>query len=430
MQARATARRIVSLTLAALLATSLPARAVDEFAEPPKPKPDSSKAKVYKPPVAMTPEKSAPVIKPPAKTDVTLPGSKIIPPSSGAVVTKPPATGGGGSTSDGPRRGDGGGRIGTPGTPGATYPPPRGGGGDGRPGGTGDGRPPSEGGGNRNDRNNLVPGIIIGAAAAIAVASLLQSTRSGASQPSQPNPPPDQVVNRLLAEGPIIATAFNMSAFAVRGFVRGNWPLLIDFQQRSEGLAKLQISARDVPEIFEFDLTSACPPPRRCLITMRLPPELFGDQLRPAVIAATATDAKGNATQPEFNVYALGAGPRAVGSVAIDQVTFGPSAISVAAQQSALYRFFSHSDFSNASVEFWKVEDAVDGSRMFLVDDRRVDGGVRKNQWVGMNERRSWDGREREQRVSPGRHKVQVRAWDRVGDWVTALSNDVVTVEQ
>jgi hypothetical protein len=428
MQARTTARQIVSLTLVALFAASLPARAVDEFAEPPKQKPDTSKAKIYKPPVAMTPEKSAPIIKPPAKSDVTAPGSKTPPPSSGAVVTKPPSTGGG--TSDGPRRGDGGGRIGTPGTPGGTYPPPRGGRGDGRPDGTGDGRPPSEGSSGHRDRNNYVPGIIIGAAAALAVASLLTNTQKGTSQSSQPSPPPDQVVNRLLAVGPIIATAFNMSAFAVRGFVRGNWPLLIDFQQRSEGLAKLQISARDVPEIFEFDLTSACPPPRRCLIQMRLPPEIFGDQLRPAVIGATATDAKGNATQPEFSVYALGAGPRAVRSVAIDQVTFGPSAISVAAHQSALYRFFSHSDFSNASVEFWKVEDAVDGSRMFLVDDRRIDGGVRKNQWIGMNERLSWDGREREQRVSPGRHKVQVRAWDRVGDWVTALSNDVVTVEQ
>src|SRR5262245_52533199 len=114
MHARTTARRIVSLTLAALLATSLPARAVDEFAEPPKPKPNTSKAQVYKPPVMMTPEKSAPVTKPPAKTDVTVPGSKVTPPSSGAVITKPPTSGGGGGTSDGPRRGDGGGRVGTP----------------------------------------------------------------------------------------------------------------------------------------------------------------------------------------------------------------------------------------------------------------------------------------------------------------------------
>jgi hypothetical protein len=177
-------------------------------------------------------------------------------------------------------------------------------------------------------------------------------------------------------------------------------------------------------------LSQVCPPPRRCLIQFRLPPEVFGDQRRPAVIAATATDAQGNATQPEFDVFALGAGPRAIGSVAIDQVSFGPSVIRVADGQQALYRFFSHSDFGNAAVEFWKVEKEFDGSRLFFVDDRSIEGGIRKNQWIGLNERREWDGTEKGQKVSTGQHKVQVRAWDRAGDWVTAWSSSMVSVEQ
>jgi len=163
---------------------------------------------------------------------------------------------------------------------------------------------------------------------------------------------------------------------------------------------------------------------------LRLPPELFGDELRPAVIAATATDSEGQKTQSGFAVYALGAGPRAVGSVAVDQVKFGPATIRTANKQTALYRFYSHSDFSNTSVEFWKIGGETAGTKHFFVDDRRIEGGIQRSQWVGVNERREWDGKKKGETISAGRHKVQVRAWDRAGDWVTAWSDDVVMVAQ
>lgn len=346
------------------------------------------------------------------------PTATITAPEASAATTgtrdSPPVTGGtrDGPPTGGPRRGD------DVGTPGGTSEGPRGGS---RDGGSRDG------GGGRRSHDNWVPTAIVGVAAIAAIGTLIANERAARAQNI---PPQDQLVDRLLAEGPMLATTLNMSAFAVRGFVRGNWPLLIDFEQRSPGRAKLQISARDVSEIFEYDLSAACPPPRRCVIQMRLPVEIFGDPLRPAVIAATATDAQGKQTQPEFNVYALGAGPRAIGSVAIDQVSFGPPVIRVADRQNAVYRFFSHSDFSNTSVEVWKVDYENDGARLFLVDDRLIDGGVRKDHWVGLNERRAWDGTEKGTRVSSGPHKVQVRAWDRVGDWITAWSNDIVTVEE
>jgi hypothetical protein len=289
----------------------------------------------------------------------------------------------------------------------------------------GTGPPPPTSG--RRGRSSL-PAVLIGAAAIIAIGAVLANERTAGSQAIQT--PPDQVIEGILTDGPLLATAFNMSAFAVRGVVRGNWPLLIDFQQRSPGRARLQISARDLPEVFTYDLTEMCPPPRRCLIQMRLPAEIFGEQLQPAVIAATATDPRGNQTQGDFDVYALGAGPRAVGSVAVDEVSFGPPMIQVTKRQRALYRFYSHSDFSNTSVEFWKIENGTDGGRHYLVDDRLIDGGIRKAQWIGVNERREWDGTDKGRNVSSGRHKVQVRAWDRVGDWVTAWSNNLVLVDK
>jgi hypothetical protein len=280
--------------------------------------------------------------------------------------------------------------------------------------------------------NNAVPAAVVGAVALVAIGSLLARERSGATTPSsQPTPSPDELTRRLLDEGPQMAPAFNMSAFAVRGFVRGGWPVLVDFEQRSPGgSAELRISARDLPEVYSYDLGLVCPPPRRCVVQFRLPPEVFGDQLRPAVFAALATNGTGRQTQPDFTVYALGAGPRAIGSVAIDQVSFGPSMIRVAEKQRALYRFYSHSDFGHAAVEFWKVQSDADGNRLAFIDDRAIDGGLRKDQWIGLAERREWDGTEKGTKVSTGMHKVQVRAWDRVGDWLTSWSDATVTVER
>jgi hypothetical protein len=49
-------------------------------------------------------------------------------------------------------------------------------------------------------------------------------------------------------------------------------------------------------------------------------------------------------------VYGIAAGPKAVGSIAIDEVTFGPSAVKM--KQAAQYGFHSHSDFSDVRADF------------------------------------------------------------------------------
>ncbi|MEO5734351.1 MAG: hypothetical protein ABIN96_16120 [Rubrivivax sp.] len=291
--------------------------------------------------------------------------------------------------------------------------------------------PPTEKTSGGSRRNNALPAAIIGTAALIAIGSLLLRERTGATTPSSAAPPnPDEITTRLLNEGPQMAPAFNMSAFAVRGFVRGGWPVLVDFERSSPGSALLRISARDLADVYTYDLSQVCPQPRRCVVQFRLPVEVFGDQLRPAVFAAIATDLTGQQTMSDFVVHALGCGPRAIGSVAIDQIDFGPPTIRVADKQRAMFRFFSHSDFGHAAVEFWKINGESDGNRLTFVDDRAIDRGLRKNEWVGMGERREWDGIEKGSKVSTGAHKVQVRAWDRVGDWLTSWSRTTVNVER
>lgn len=272
--------------------------------------------------------------------------------------------------------------------------------------------------------NSVLPVVLAGVAALVVISQLL------ANESEQPETTPDEqgdtspdLLDRLSQQGPEFATAFNMSAFMIRGPVKGEWPLVIDYEHGGSGRVQLQVSARGAAHVYNYPL----PPlgPGRHIIQLKLHPDL-GPQLRPAIIAVTARD--GEQTLSGFRVYGLGVGPEAVGSVAIDQLQFRPPSIRVSHNETAAYRFHSGSDFDSIAIEFLQLEQAGDGSRHSFVDRQFLDEGVRQNHWVGLNESRAWDGRNQSDQTSVGTHRLQVRAWDTDGDWVCAWSEPVVAV--
>jgi hypothetical protein len=275
------------------------------------------------------------------------------------------------------------------------------------------------------DRRNPVPAALAGIVALVVISQALHAETRPQDSQSAPEGRDPRLVEDLLKSGPQLAPAFNMSAFAVRGLVRGGWPLVVDFEQRLPGEVKLRVSARGAPEIYTYRLGRDQVGRRR--IQLPLPAEL-GESPTPALIAVMATDPQDGSTLPAFEVYGLGAGPRAVGSVAIDQVLFQPPRIRVTRNETAAYRFFSHSDFNHASVEFMRTDNSPDGTRYFLVNSEALRDGVRRDQWIGEQERRDWRGLDGQNQVSSGPHKLQVRVWDHAGDWVTAWSHSSVTV--
>jgi hypothetical protein len=276
-----------------------------------------------------------------------------------------------------------------------------------------------------SERRSPVPAALVGIVAIGLIAQALSRERGPTDGTAAPEGRDPQLVDQLLENGPQLAPAFNMSAFAVRGLVRGGWPLVVDFEQRLPGEVKLRVSARGAPEIYTYHLGRGQIGRRR--VQLPLPAEL-GDNPGPALIAVMATDPRDQSTLPAFEVYGLGAGPRAVGSVAIDQVLFQPPRIRFTRNETAAYRFFSHSDFNHASVEFMRTDNSPDGTRYSLVNSEALRDGVRKGQWIGEQERRDWRGLDGQNQVSSGPHKLQVRVWDHAGDWVTAWSHSSVTV--
>ncbi|WFM70711.1 hypothetical protein [Halomonas sp. CKK8] len=263
-----------------------------------------------------------------------------------------------------------------------------------------------------------VPAIVAGTAATVLLVRWLQ-------QRSQPSPAvEDEVMMRLRRHGPEFAPQYNTSALAAIGMVRGGWPFVLDFSHQQPVTLTLRISARGVPDIYTLRIPFGAHETGHHRLQFQLPPA-FDDSEHPAAIAVTATDPNSGEAAPSFRLHALGCGPRAVGSVAIEEVSFLPRLIRAQAREQASYRFFSHSDFPTAMADFMRVEPAEDGERHFFVDEEPIDGGVSAGRSI---EPRQWDGRDAGQRISTGTHRLKIRAWAPTRGWLTVWSDSRVDV--
>jgi hypothetical protein len=233
-----------------------------------------------------------------------------------------------------------------------------------------------------------------------------------------------------LVQGPGFADGYSNSCMPIRCVVRGGWPMVVDFTQDGESDTTIEIHAPELgaPIVFELDKARG-----RHLQQFRLP-DRFGATTRPAVLLVRSTRRGAGAARPgRVRIHGLGAGPRAVGSVAIDQVSFAPPLVRHSAGQQASYSFLSKSDFNRVSVSVLKV-DNVDGEiRVGLVREFRFEGGISRGAVFGRAPPRVWDGSDAQDEPSIGSHLLQVRAWMSAredGDWVTAWSERAVQVTE
>jgi hypothetical protein len=321
----------------------------------------------------------------------------------------------------GARPGDG-----QPGGAGTSSNEPDGGGGSEPPPGGNVSSTSDSGGGKSIER--YIPFIIIGTAIVAILAKLSYDYKySGSSSPTPEQPPNHELVNRLKNQGPKFDSSFNMSAFEIEGLVQADWPMVIEFEQAKPGLVNLTISAQGVSEIIVYKLSEGGAGRHR--VILKGLPKLLGDRPRPAMIGLIATDISGESTAASFKLYGLGAGPRAIGSVAIDQVLFYPTDIRVRNGEKASYQFFAHRDFDHLSVDLMKLNWKPNGTENQCVCEQTINEGVRSNQWIGKPpQRRHWDGLDQQRQASLGNHRLHIRAWDFSGSWLVAWSEGIVNV--
>jgi|SoiMethySBSTD1v2_1073268.scaffolds.fasta_scaffold36407_3 hypothetical protein len=240
-------------------------------------------------------------------------------------------------------------------------------------------------------------------------------------------PQPD-ASDMLLETGPQFPEQFSMSCAPVHGFVQGGWPVVVDYQTTGPTRAVLEVhgTATQQPHVVTLERAE-----RRTLVKLNLP-QTFGATPQIALYLVRAEKQVAN-TPGGVQLFGLGAGPRAVGSVAIDQVDFGPSALRVSQKQRASYSFYSRSDFNRVVVEIVRVARAAGEIKVSLARSTPLDITLTRGTWVGKKEPLTWDGMNGANRVSTGPHMLQVRAWlngQDARDWVAAWSPSAVVVAE
>lgn len=225
-------------------------------------------------------------------------------------------------------------------------------------------------------------------------------------------------LEKLARNGPQVSDKMDMTGFVVKGFVHPNWPIVLDFILDSPGDVQMDITAADNSQ---FKATIHNTPNRRAYAIFRLPPN-FGTQLQTATYYVHSVPVAGATTPaPGLRTFGLGAGDKAVGSVAIDQLTFQPATIHPEAKEVANFGFHAHSAFDGVRAEF--VIASLYNGRILVEKDQEeklspVPEGVRLSG--------TWEGKGK-----PGEHMLQIRAWrglENGGDWVVAWSPDIVDV--
>ena len=250
-------------------------------------------------------------------------------------------------------------------------------------------------------------GAIAGAAAGAVVGGLLLHELMSHHAPSP---------EKLGHDGPETPKDYDMSNFTVKGLVGPNWPVVLDFKLETAGTVEIDIVAADKHE-FHVMMTNSTN--RRAYGITRLPPG-FGTEVQAAIFQIHTLAPTGSAA-PGMRTYGLGAGERAVGSVAIDKVVFGPAAIHPKAKEVATYSFHAHSAFSGVRAEFIFTT-LYNGHVLLEKDSEEGLPPVPPDEQA----RGTWPGKGK-----PGQHMLEIRAWRGLkdgGDWVVAWSPDIVDV--
>jgi hypothetical protein len=234
-----------------------------------------------------------------------------------------------------------------------------------------------------------------------------------------------EVVNKLKSNGPQLPKAFDMNNLHITGFVQDGWPIAIEYALPGTVEARCIITTSQKKGAFALPPTDGA----RHIVLTRIP---SGFSEKPGVADYwLRLDASplpvSSSGWPGLRIYGVAAGPRAVGSVAIDQVSLTPTdkAIRLSAGDIALFGFHSHSDFDSVIAEFWLV--APNQGRNLLTTEESV------NVPPVSEDERVQGLRWRPHNVRSGDHIVRIVAWrgiDRGADWVSTLSADMVSIER
>lgn len=232
---------------------------------------------------------------------------------------------------------------------------------------------------------------------------------------------PDALREQLLRDGPQFPDQFALGTISAYGFVRNGWPIVLDYETAEGADTTLTVTVGD------RDWTVALPGGRQ-LVKIRYDGGA-ADRSTPALFVLRSSTWRPNGTEvpQDIQVNGLGCGPRAVGSVAINSLSFQPSARQVGGDF-ARFGYAATSPFNRVGMEILRYRGERQGTKT-VITVTPVSIFQEKSRPPGAYGPRVWDGVDAaSRRASSGLHRLRVRGWETDGDesWVAAISRDVV----
>jgi hypothetical protein len=217
----------------------------------------------------------------------------------------------------------------------------------------------------------------------------------------------------------------------VHGFVQTGWPLVIDFkpQPGTQTIASISVPSHD-PVFITLDSNSDGS--RRVLNDVRIP-ALGAKGAHAGVIIvysvlpahADAAGKPGSVTYAPLEIYGIGAGPSAVGSVAIENLSFAQHR-KMPGAGFATYGYLAEKAFANVVAEVLRFS-AV-GNTINVASIRQLQRGPGIAGAFGPGQ---WDGLDAQSQKERGAMRLQVRGWMNSSDksWVGAVSPQAIVIK-
>jgi hypothetical protein len=228
-----------------------------------------------------------------------------------------------------------------------------------------------------------------------------------------------QPEKKLSRDGPAMPNQFSMSGFSIGAFCQAQWPVVVDYFLEAGANVVVTVQSAGFPTAtYLVEGTGA----RRQFIFLL--PANFPAKPTAGMYTIRAVSKQPGGAPVFARLFGVGGGVRAVGSVAIDQVQFGPGTIHTKQKENASYAFHAHTDFDKVRAEFMKAV-LAQGQIVSVLEDHDDVNGVQRE----TTPTREWNGR----KATAGEHLLQVRAWESTlnkSNWVIAWSTSQVLVEE
>lgn len=233
----------------------------------------------------------------------------------------------------------------------------------------------------------------------------------------------------LSSKGPQFAAAYLASKIVADVFARGGAPFVVEYQLGPESTASVTLVAKVKKQ--EKSVTFHLEPTGDQIkqVIFQLPADVFGS--KPVVTKLTVKAENIDQTTqppPNFELYGLGMGEKAVGSMVIVGLNLTPDRVRATRKEKVVYGFRSRSDFDEAYAEFHILGYTSSGEPTKTSVNYQKISGIRRGDLKGGE----WNGKNGKGKVSQGRHQLVVKAWypaKKGGDWTRAWSRQRVFVE-